>query len=57
MRRDLRRATEFILRVKGCYSESDVLRKDYMTFFRLLDEAEEEERSNIERIEKANKNA
>lgn len=42
------------MRVKGCYSESDVMRKDYMTFFRLLDEAEEEERSNIERIEKAN---
>lgn len=42
------------MRVKGCYSESDILRKDYLTFFRLLDESEAEERANIERIEKAN---
>ena len=52
MRDDMRRATEFILRVKGCYTESDILKKDYLTFFRLLDEAESEERENIARMEK-----
>lgn len=40
------------MRVKECYTESDILRKDYLTFFRLLDEAENEEREAIARMEK-----
>lgn len=52
MRRDMARAIEFILRVKTVYTEGDLLRKDYLTFFRMLDEAENEERENIARMEK-----
>lgn len=54
MQRDIRLATKFILRVNGVYTESEIMRKDYLTFFRMLDEAEIEEKENIARMEKQN---
>lgn len=52
---DFRHGLEFILRVKEVYSESDILRKDYQTYFKMLREAEEQERENIARIQEVNK--
>lgn len=51
--RDFRRSLEFIMRVKP-YTESDLMRKDFLTYFDILQEAEEEERRAIERMEKQN---
>ena len=49
-------ATRFILKVNGgIYTENDIVRKDYLTFFKMLNEAEAEEKENIARMEKANK--
>lgn len=42
---------EFIMRVKGVYSLSDLKRMDYITYFRLLDEAEQQEMEAIKRME------
>lgn len=56
MRQNIRLATRFILKVNGgIYTENDILRKDYLTFFKMLNEAEAEEKENIARMEKANK--
>jgi hypothetical protein len=52
---DIRHSVEFILRVKGVYTEADLMRKDYMTFFKMLQEAEDEEMDRIKRMEQANK--
>lgn len=41
------------MRVKP-YTESDLMRKDFLTYFDILQEAEEEERRAIERMEKQN---
>ena len=46
---------EFILRVKSVYTESDILRKDYLTYFRMLEEAEQEQREINARIEAQNR--
>lgn len=48
---DVRMACEFILRHKP-YTESELLRKDVLTFFRLISECEDAEREQIERLQK-----
>jgi hypothetical protein len=48
---DLRRAIEFVLRVKP-YSEAEILKKDIVTFLRILAEAEQEEIEKAERLKK-----
>lgn len=50
---DLRHAIEFILRYKP-YTESDIMKKDYLTFLRILKEAEIKAQAEIDRLE-ANK--
>jgi hypothetical protein len=48
----MRRATEFILRVKGVYTLADVRRMNFVTYFKVLAEAEQSEREAIARMEK-----
>mgnify|MGYP003545384499 FL=1 len=48
---DFRHSIEFILRVTS-YSESDLLKKDFLTFLKILKESEKKETDAINRIEK-----
>jgi len=43
---------EFIMRVKS-YTEQDLLKKDFLTFLKLLKESERQETEAVERLEKA----
>jgi len=52
---NIRRMTEFILRVKQVYTLADVLAMDFVTYFKVLEEAEQQEKEEIARMEKANK--
>ena len=45
--KNLRRAVEFILKVKTVYSQADVLRFDWRVFFEVLQEAEAEMQEQI----------
>ena len=38
---DFRQTIEFILSAKKVYSESDLLKKDHITFFAMLEEAKQ----------------
>lgn len=42
--RDLRHGMEFIMRVRPFYTRHDLLRLNYLTFFQLLEECEQEQR-------------
>ncbi len=42
--------------MKGVYTETDLLKKDYLTFMRMLNESEEQEAETIRRMEAANGN-
>lgn len=48
----MRHGIEFIMRVKP-YTERDLLRKDYLTFLKILKECENEEKKAVERLEKS----
>lgn len=48
---DMRRATEFIIRVKGVYALADIKRLDFITYFKILNEAEEEQAEQVARME------
>lgn len=52
---NIRRMTEFILRVKQVYTLADVLAMDFVNYFKVLEEAEQQEKEEIARIEAANK--
>ena len=51
LKRDFRKSLEFVMRIKP-YSESDLLKKDFLTYFDILHDAEEDERKSIERMNK-----
>lgn len=51
MENDFRLNCEFILSHKP-YSESELMRKDVLTFFRLIKEAEKSEKEQIDRMNK-----
>ena len=50
----MRQATEFILRVKQVYTLSDIRKFDFLTYFKILEEAEVQEQEAIERMKQAN---
>lgn len=52
----MRRAMEFVLRVKAVYTMSELKRIDFVTFFQMLDECEQAEREAAERLEKSGPN-
>ena len=52
--REMRQATEFILRVKQVYTLSDIRKFDFLTYFKILEEAEIQEQEAIERMKQAN---
>lgn len=39
--RDMRHTTEFILSAKKVYTETELLNKDFVTYFAILDEAKQ----------------
>lgn len=44
---------EFVLKVKGVYTLSDIRQIDFVTFFKMLDECEQQQRDEVERLEAA----
>ena len=49
--REFRHMVEFALRIAP-YSESELMKKDDLTFFRIVNECEKREREAVERLEK-----
>lgn len=49
--REFRHTVEFVLR-SSPYSLPDIMKLDYLTFFRIVNECETREKENIERLEK-----
>lgn len=48
--REFRHTLEFVLRTSP-YSEAGILKKDYLTFFRIVGECEQREREAVARLE------